>query len=583
MIERALELGASVKMITGDHLLIAKETCRRLGMGDAIMGTDTLSLPEERLLGMIEDVDGFAEVMPEDKFNIVANFQKLGHITGMTGDGVNDAPALRKANVGFAVEGATAAAQGAADCILLSEGLSVIIHAIIRSRKIFQRLQNYLIYRVFMSVFLLFFFFVAIAWADFDFPPLLIILMCLILDLSTMSLAYDKVVPSALPNKWNLTKIIGVAIVMGVVATLGSLLFLSFMRNNTFNMGVWQRGMSTSCPYPGVKFAVGQTTTPQPFPNNYTTITSGDAVSGGCSAQTLNYEYPDVQLIHYPLPGSMAPEKCTETARGNIPAMCGGQPFSSYVVDYYAPDLQEVPHFGYPMGYQCYQSINNCDCNGNVCTPIQSSYLGYSTESGDTALFDPRTFPYSSAVENTVMFLQLCLTTQLAVLSARVDGWFFVRRPGYVLLGIISTEMICTTIVAVAMRKYPFWYPNSDPKDIRLTAIDGKYIAACWLFAIVLFLIMEVAKWTVYKMIEINRTNEIAQRKRMKLKEELRRRMSRRSPGFRAQAQSISAGSSALAPRSMSTVSKTSAVVTPRGAGEELSEPLLAEQQYAGQ
>ena len=128
-------------------------------------------------------------MFPEDKFDIVALFQKKGHITGMTGDGVNDAPALRKANVGFAVEGATAAAQGAADCILLTPGLSVIITAIERSRKIFQRLQNYLIYRVFMSVYLLTFFFVAIAWADLDFPTLLIILMCLILDLSTMSLA----------------------------------------------------------------------------------------------------------------------------------------------------------------------------------------------------------------------------------------------------------------------------------------------------------------------------------------------------------------------------------------------------------
>lgn len=127
VIETAIKLGASVKMITGDHLLIAKETCRRLGMGDAILGNHELKKPEEILLGMIEDVDGFAEVLPEDKFNIVAYFQKKGHITGMTGDGVNDAPALRKANVGFAVEGATAAAQGASDCILLTPGLSVII------------------------------------------------------------------------------------------------------------------------------------------------------------------------------------------------------------------------------------------------------------------------------------------------------------------------------------------------------------------------------------------------------------------------------------------------------------------------
>ena len=595
VIERALKLGSSVKMITGDHLLIAKETCRRLGMGDAIMGTETLQLPEERLLGMIEDVDGFAEVMPEDKFNIVANFQKLGHITGMTGDGVNDAPALRKANVGFAVEGATAAAQGAADCILLSEGLSVIITAIIRSRKIFQRLQNYLIYRVFMSVYLLFFFFVAIAWADFDFPPLLIILMCLILDLSTMSLAYDKVVPSALPNRWNLTKIIGVAIVMGVVATFGSLLFLSFMRNNTFGMGVWQRGMPVACPYPQLTLN-GQNlypTSPGTGNNTYpyvTTanilITGGEKDDGSCAAHTFAFNTQGGrQMIQYPMAGSYSANQlghncCLDSSvRGGVagcasglksihdlPQHCAGQLWSPYIQNYYKPGDMTVPHVGWPSGY-------------DSASP-GASMLGFSTESGPDALFDPRTFPYSSAVENTVMFLQLCLTTQLAVLSARVDGWFFIRRPGYVLLSIITTEMICTTIVAAAMRKYPFWYPNSNPDTIRLTAIDGKYIGACWLFAIVLFLVMECAKWTVYKMIEINRTNELAATKRMKLKEELRRRMARRTPGFRAQSVS-GGGGGALAPRSTSMAGRGGAVVTPRAQGDELNEPLLANN-YAG-
>merc|ERR1719183_2204109 len=128
-------------MVTGDHLLIAKETCRRLGMGAEILTPESLDIPETRLLDLIENVDGFAEVLPDNKFDIVALYQKGGHITGMTGDGVNDAPALRKANVGFAVNGATAAAQGAADCILTDDGLSTIILAIKRSRKIFQRLQ----------------------------------------------------------------------------------------------------------------------------------------------------------------------------------------------------------------------------------------------------------------------------------------------------------------------------------------------------------------------------------------------------------------------------------------------------------
>ena len=220
--------------------LIAKETCRRLGMGDAIMGADTLKKTETQLLELVEDVDGFAEVFPENKFEIVALFQKRGHITGMTGDGVNDAPALRKANVGFAVQGATPAAQGAAAVILLTPGLSVIITAMKRSRKIFQRLQNYLIYRVFMSIFLLTFFLIAIIWAHFDFPPLLIIIMCLVLDLSTMSLAYDKVIPSPYPNQWNLRRIIYIATVMGLICAFGCVIFLSMLRNNKASLGTLQ-------------------------------------------------------------------------------------------------------------------------------------------------------------------------------------------------------------------------------------------------------------------------------------------------------------------------------------------------------
>ena len=166
---------------------------------------------------------------------------------------------------------------------------------------------------------------------------------------------------------------------------------------------------------------------------------------------------------------------CDSTYRSihDLPQACAGQKWSPYVKNYYEPGATTVPHVGWPLGYNA-----GSDNAGQ-------SMLGYSTESGESALFDPRTFPYSSAVENTVMFLQLCLTTQLAVLSARVDGWFFIRRPGYVLLSIITTEMICTTIVAAAMRDYPFWYPNSNVDTIRMTAIDGKYIAACWLFAIV--------------------------------------------------------------------------------------------------
>jgi H+-transporting ATPase len=593
VIESAIKYGASVKMITGDHQLIAKETCRRLGMGDSIMKPDSLKLPESRLLQLIEDCDGFAEVFPEDKFDIVALFQKKGHITGMTGDGVNDAPALRKANVGFAVEGATAAAQGAADCILLTPGLSVIITAIERSRKIFQRLQNYLIYRVFMSVYLLTFFFVAIAWADLDFPTLIIIIMCLILDLSTMSLAYDKVIPSPLPNRWNLQKIIGVACVMGVVATLGSLFFLGSMRNNYFSMSVWQRGYPTSCSAWSIGNDDGSC--------SYLGELFGSSVFQ--YATTVDYdaatqEDPNPYRV-WPLPSSM--NFCANL--GNNPAgKCGIAQSKNYLFVSsansagfragpqesqsnlnilntwsYFPNIKSVPHYGY-TGFNT--SDPTTMQNGEPLGMTQLSVLGFSIESGDDKLWDPRYFPYSSAVENTALFLLLCLVTQLSVLSARVDGWFFTRRPGYVLLSIISTEMICTTIAAAVMRPYPFWYPNTPTETVRLTGIDGRYIGVCWLWAILVFFVMEVAKYAVYYGIDLSRTQQIQAEKRQKLKEELRRRMTMVSsagkPAYVPAGAAHGAGGSGLAPQPLG-----GRTYSTKGKDAELAQPLLSGDNYA--
>ncbi|RYY31464.1 HAD family hydrolase, partial [archaeon] len=168
-IEQAVANGVLVKMITGDHQVIAKETCRELGMGTNILNTEKLndkSLPKEQLEEIIFNAHGFAEVMPEHKFQIVQSLRDQGHVTGMTGDGVNDAPALKRADIGVAVHGATDAAKAAAAIVLTEPGLSVIIDAIFRSRKIFQRMRNYCIYRISCTLQLLFFFFFAIIAFD---------------------------------------------------------------------------------------------------------------------------------------------------------------------------------------------------------------------------------------------------------------------------------------------------------------------------------------------------------------------------------------------------------------------------------
>ena len=152
-IATALTMGVKVKMVTGDALAIAKETATKLGHGDQHPRCRRAwAMPRSRraqqVADSIEKADGFAQVFPEHKFHIVDVLQKRGHIVGMTGDGVNDAPALKKADCGIAVSGATDAARAAASIVLMTPGLSVIIDAIKESRKIFQRMNSYAIYRI---------------------------------------------------------------------------------------------------------------------------------------------------------------------------------------------------------------------------------------------------------------------------------------------------------------------------------------------------------------------------------------------------------------------------------------------------
>jgi H+-transporting ATPase len=149
-IATAQHMGVKVKMVTGDAQAIAKETAKKLGMGTNILDASSLGNVKHQettaVIKAIESADGFAQVFPEHKFHIVDDLQKSGHIVGMTGDGVNDAPALKKADCGIAVSGATDAARAAAAIVLTTPGLSAIIDAIKESRKIFQRMNSYAMY-----------------------------------------------------------------------------------------------------------------------------------------------------------------------------------------------------------------------------------------------------------------------------------------------------------------------------------------------------------------------------------------------------------------------------------------------------
>ncbi len=240
-IETAREMGVTIKMVTGDALAIARETAHTLGMGTNILDGATLGdagrAETAAEIRSVETADGFAQVFPEHKFHIVDILQKHDHIVGMTGDGVNDAPALKKADCGIAVSGATDAARAAASIVLITPGLSVIIDAIKESRKIFQRMNSYAIYRIAETLRVLIF--ITLCILVFDFYPLtavMIVMLALLNDGAILSIAYDNVRYRNMPEAWNMRMVLGVATVLGLIGpatTFG----LFYMADLGFHLG----------------------------------------------------------------------------------------------------------------------------------------------------------------------------------------------------------------------------------------------------------------------------------------------------------------------------------------------------------
>ncbi|KAF5956291.1 hypothetical protein HYC85_003516 [Camellia sinensis] len=240
-IRRALDLGVSVKMITGDQLAIGKETGRRLGMGTNMYPSSSLlgqskdqsisSIPIEEL---IEKADGFAGVFPEHKYEIVKKLQERKHICGMTGDGVNDAPALKKADIGIAVADATDAARSASDIVLTEPGLSVIVSAVLTSRAIFQRMKNYTIYAVSITIRIVMgFMLIALIW-KFDFSPFMVLVIAILNDGTIMTISKDRVKPSPVPDSWKLKEIFATGIVLGTYLALITVIFFWLAADTDF-------------------------------------------------------------------------------------------------------------------------------------------------------------------------------------------------------------------------------------------------------------------------------------------------------------------------------------------------------------
>ncbi len=238
---KAKEHGVHIKMLTGDDIAIAMEISTKLDLGTNIHKATDLFQKEaidpitDAMVENIEKADGFARVFPEHKYWIVKALQKKGHLVGMTGDGVNDAPALRQADVGIAVSGATDAARAAASLILTAPGLSVIITAIETARKIFERMLSYTIYRIAMTIDIMFFVVIAmllypqLPHTTILFKPLtaiMIIFLALLDDIPIMAIAYDHTNADENPVRWQMGRVMSTSSVLGIIAMIETLSLL---------------------------------------------------------------------------------------------------------------------------------------------------------------------------------------------------------------------------------------------------------------------------------------------------------------------------------------------------------------------
>ncbi len=232
-IESMFNLGVDVKMITGDNFAIAKYIGQKLNLGDRVTLAEKIrKLKEKTLYKLIKQNNIFAEVLPEDKFKFISTLQKYGDMVAMTGDGVNDAPALAKANAGIAVFGATSAAKEAADAVLLTEGLSVLKEVFVFARGMFARMQAYALFRISETIRLAFF--IALSAMFFEqqvVTAAMIILLALLNDIPVLAIAYDNAPNFKKPVRWKMRDIFIVSSVLGGLGLASSFTLLLFLKD----------------------------------------------------------------------------------------------------------------------------------------------------------------------------------------------------------------------------------------------------------------------------------------------------------------------------------------------------------------
>ena len=473
-IEKAYQHGVEVKMITGDHTAIAKETCSQLSMGSNILPNHEFAAAEANRTSadLVRNADGFAEVFPETKFRIVEILQEQGFTCGMTGDGVNDAPALKKAQIGIAVSGSTDAARAAADIVLVDDGLSVIIDAILRARKIFQRVRNYGIYRVACTIQLVFFFFFAVVFIK--------------------------------PSGYYCAKGGADADATGLAAGDGGKIFCShspmltsdFHDYTSVEFGMMTGANGTLSPMVGPKAL---------WPNaNYPAVKKADAwhkcfkpctAGMGCNKNSMLHYVPD----HW--------RNCPEVYpvanfRFTLPVL-------AIVIITILNDVSiiTISHDKVIPNKEPQQwRLPELYCTSAVCgfIPCLSSMLlllaGLSSADGQGSKFaeyigSPTPHGQGHYLEYDqllmVMYLKISISDFLTVFSARCKGWFNERRPGYALGSAAIFATTVSTIIATCA--------TIPDETYNMQPISGAAAGYIWLYNILWFFVQDLGKIIAYK------------------------------------------------------------------------------------
>ncbi|KAF1326637.1 Plasma-membrane proton-efflux p-type atpase, partial [Globisporangium splendens] len=515
-VKKAIALGIAVKMVTGDQRAIAVETCRQLGMPTNILDTSFFNQappPGLDLAQMIYDTDGFAQVFPEHKFEIVKHLQSLNKVVGMTGDGVNDAPALAQADIGIAVDDATDAARAAADIVLVSPGLSVIITAIRMSREIFLRMKNYAMYSIAMTVRIVFTFgILTVAW-NWYFPTLLVVILAILNDGTILTISKDNVKASPLPDSWKLKQVFVSSICFGLWLTLSTVVLFAVVNNSDGFEGTGVENLCVgcmqdhcddfftaqyqNCARTGNSSVCGELDGSVMKTLNENAIGSfrTDAVKAYWAEYDQKYDnheklFKDLADVHLnDLPGDVKPD-ARESYEQFLYQYTLGVAGTPYGGDRYQP-------------FDAAQEGKGVGFIGNDRVPVTNevsfcdfvwSYSNYnSTWTKNYKSIGPG-MQRKEGVLRSIIYTQVSISGQALIFVTRTAGtnnWFFAEKPANLLLiAFVFAQIVASAIGWVGFSGYP-------TDRIAVIGCGGGYTLIAWIWAIVWHIPLDLIKFAV--------------------------------------------------------------------------------------